>query len=220
MERNTGLRAILTRPQVYAAFQRLLGATKARRVFVERYVRVEPGARVLDIGCGPGVIVEALPAVDYVGFDPSASYIEAARKRFGDRAQFFVGEVQSVDPAMLGKFDCVIAVGVLHHLDDAGARQLFATASTVLRDNGRVVTIDGCFSEQQSRLSRAIVARDRGEHVRTGDQYRALAQSAFEHVVVYEHHDLLTIPYCHAVLEASGVRQPVPQPAGAAEDVR
>ncbi|HEV7524035.1 MAG TPA: class I SAM-dependent methyltransferase [Acidimicrobiia bacterium] len=171
---------------------------------VERYMRVEPGARVLDIGCGPGDLVAALPQVDYLGFDPSDAYIASARERFGDRAQFRVGDVRSVEPDDLGRFDLVVAQGVLHHLDDAGAAQLFEIAAGVLADGGRLVTVDPCFAPAQSRLSRAIVSRDRGGNVRTIDAYRALASRSFRDVHIDEHHKLLTIPFSHAVIESSG----------------
>ena len=205
MERNSGLRALLTHPAIYEAFQRVVGARKFRRVMVDRYICAEPGARVLDIGCGPGDLVECLPHVDYVGFDPSESYIASAQARFGDKARFFVGDVSTIEPADLGRFDCVIAQGVVHHLDDAAADRLFEIAATVLSDDGRLVTVDPCISPRQSSVARAIVTRDRGGNVRAADAYRTLATRYFRDVRVTEHHDLLTIPFSHAVLECAHV---------------
>ena len=47
---------------------------------------VEPGQRVLDVGCGPGaltsVLVERVGAEHVAAIDPSASFVEAARARF------------------------------------------------------------------------------------------------------------------------------------------
>jgi SAM-dependent methyltransferase len=208
VERNTGLRGLLARPAFYDMFQRAIGAPGVRQRFVDEFVQPKPQSRVLDIGCGTGELLEALADVDYVGFDPNASYVESARTRYGDRGTFEVGNIESVDYATLGRFDRVIAFGVLHHVDDTAARRLVDVAAAVLEPAGKLVTFDPCFSPRQSRWSRALVARDRGGNVRTPEQYRALAARTFSDVRIHEHHDLLRIPYSHTVLEATGVHVP------------
>jgi SAM-dependent methyltransferase len=205
VERNTGLRGLLARPAFYDMFQRAIGAPGVRRRFVDEFVQPKPHSRVLDIGCGTGELLEALTDVEYVGFDPNASYIGSARARYGDRGRFEVGNIESVDAATLGGFDRVVAFGVLHHVDDAAARRLIDVAAAVLETGGKLVTFDPCFSPRQSRWSRALVARDRGGNVRTPEQYRDLAARTFSDVRIHEHHDLLRIPYSHTVVEASGV---------------
>jgi SAM-dependent methyltransferase len=208
VERNSGLRALLTRPAIYEAFQRAVGARHYREVLAGQYLRVAPGARVLDIGCGPGDMVEWLPDAKYVGFDPSDAYISAAKERYGERADFHVGDVREADPEMLGSFDVVIAIGVLHHIDDVAAAQLIALAAAVLRPGGRLVTVDPCFSPEQSALSRKVVSMDRGGNVRSADAYRSLAARSFDTVRLTERHDLLRIPYTHLIVECEVV--PVP----------
>ena len=44
-ERSGGLRGLLRIPSAYAAFDRLVGASRARRVFVEEYLRPQAGDR-------------------------------------------------------------------------------------------------------------------------------------------------------------------------------
>jgi len=76
------------------------------------------GGRILDGGCGPGLIAEALLQAGYrvVGVDLSAEMIARARKRctrFGDRASF---EQKSLfDASLAGPFDGAISRFVLHH---------------------------------------------------------------------------------------------------------
>ena len=48
-------------PSLYLLSQGILGAKRARKKCIEEYARVEPGMRVLDIGCGPGYVVQYLP---------------------------------------------------------------------------------------------------------------------------------------------------------------
>ena len=49
---TSGIRAILSNPKVYAAFQLVVGSTRVRTELIQTYVKPEPGLRVLDVGCG------------------------------------------------------------------------------------------------------------------------------------------------------------------------
>jgi SAM-dependent methyltransferase len=194
------MKALLERPGVYSLFRRLVGRDTARSVYAREHLRLAPGQRVLDLGCGPGDILQFLPAVDYVGYDINPAYIERARKRFGERGRFFcaaVGESLPLD----GAFDVVIAHGVLHHLDDEAARALFRVARRALKPAGRLVTFDGCYAEGQSALARLFLSLDRGRHVRGREAYEKLARSAFDDVRSFVRHDLIRIPYTHLIME-------------------
>lgn len=195
-----GIRAILSVPVVYEAFQRVVGSSRVRRELVDNYVHPRPGLRVLDIGCGPGDLIRYLPGVAYTGTDLSAAYIESARRRFGDRGRYFVGRVADLDPAELGQFDVVIAKSLLHHIDEDEALHLFEAASSVLAVGGRLVTLDAAYTAEMSRASRFVVSRDRGQSILTPEGYRALARRAFADVDLTVHHDLLRVPYTHVFM--------------------
>ena len=83
MKPPDGLYSLLTLPSVYRLFGNIVGGD-AYRVYISEYVRPVTGEKVLDIGCGPGDILENLPDVDYLGFDINPKYVEAAQKRFGE----------------------------------------------------------------------------------------------------------------------------------------
>ena len=97
--------SLLSVPAVYRVFRALVRGGNANAYMTE-YVKPVAGEKVLDIGCGPGEILEELPAVDYLGFDISTKYIEAALKRYGQRGRFFCGDVglTTID-AEAGSFD-------------------------------------------------------------------------------------------------------------------
>lgn len=187
-------------PAVYRIFgQAVIG--DGYRTYVSQYVRPEPGQRVLDIGCGPGDILEHLPAVHYTGFDINEQYIAAARKRFGHRGRFFTGDVASVTiTEERGSFDLALATGVLHHLDDQRACSLLRLAHLALRPGGRLITYDGCFVKGQPRLARWVVSKDRGRYVRSPEKYLELVRPFFAQVTATVRHDLLRIPYTHLIL--------------------
>jgi SAM-dependent methyltransferase len=195
------MKSLLERPGVYSLFRRLVGRDTARSIYAREHLRLERGQRVLDLGCGPGDIVQFLPAVDYVGYDINPAYIERARRRFGDRGAFFCAPLGNELKIADQTFDVVIAHGVLHHLDDEAARALFRIARRALRPGGRLVTFDGCYAEGQPALARLALALDRGRHVRSREAYERLARSAFDEVRSFVRHDLIRIPYTHLIME-------------------
>ena len=76
----------------------------------------EPGERILDLGCGDGVLTEALAAMGcrVVGVDSSSEQIEAARGR-GVDARVMEGERLTFD----AEFDAVFSNAALHWMKRA-----------------------------------------------------------------------------------------------------
>jgi SAM-dependent methyltransferase len=204
-------RSVLTYPRMYTLAQRGFGALRSRQRFVSQFLRPEPGDRILDIGCGTGEILPFLPAVEYVGFDLSSQYIASARARYGDRGRFYRADVLEADLGGELPFDLVIAMGVIHHLDNMGADRLIAISAAILNPTGRLVTFDGTFLAGQPRVARWLLERDRGEYVRSPEAYVALAASHFADVRHHVVSDFLHIPYTQCVLDA-WAPQPSPSP--------
>ena len=198
---TSGIRAILSVGRVYDSFQDLSGARRARRRFADEYIRAAPGHRILDIGCGTAAILEHLPGVEYWGFDLSRDYVETARTRYGARGNFYCSDISEVNLQKLPRFDVVLALGVLHHLDDAGVLTLLRLARTAFGETGRLITWDPCYVDRQSVLRRLIIGMDRGRNVRDELGYQRLCEAVFGRVHGHIRHDLLRIPYTHAIFE-------------------
>ena len=156
-------RRILSLPAAYRLFSNLVGGHRSRTECVTRYIRPRVSDRVLDCGCGPGDLCEYLPDVDYVGIDIDARYIAEARSRFGSRATFRLGPLGEETMTEEAHYDLVLAWGVLHHLDDDQAGELMSLAGEFmslarrgLKPTGRLVTLDPCYTDDQSRLARYL----------------------------------------------------------------
>lgn len=195
------LSSVLRAPCAYSAFRQIIGTDKSWRVYLQEYVRPVAGEKVLDVGCGPADVLQYLPEVAYTGIDISPEYVESAKKRFGKSRRFVCADVSKFSfEAEQGSFDLVLATGVIHHLNDAEARRLFEFARLALRPGGRLVTFDGCFVPNQSRIAGWVLRNDRGKYVRTRNAYAQLAASAFSHVQSHLRNDLLRIPYTHLIM--------------------
>lgn len=172
------MKQILEWATIYNTTQWMVGAERPRRYCVQQYISATDGSRIVDIGCGPGLAVRYLPpAVDYVGIEPNPKYVASAVRRFGDRARFICGYFDSDTARSLAPYDAVLLLGVVHHCDNETAAQLFSDIALGLRPGGRVVTLDPCFTPNQSSMARYVARSDRGKHVRSPEDYRAIAGS-------------------------------------------
>lgn len=85
---------------------------------VER-AALPPTPRVLELGCGSGwalALVDELAAdraPHLVGVDHSPSALAAARARLGPRAELHEADLATLPSLALGRFDLVLAIGVL-----------------------------------------------------------------------------------------------------------
>lgn len=84
-------------------------------------VRVPPGQRVLEIGCGAGDLLAGLDPSLGVGLDVSSRAIATARERYRGKNLHFV-EGDAADPAVLarlpGPFDAIVLVNTVTQLAD------------------------------------------------------------------------------------------------------
>jgi SAM-dependent methyltransferase len=191
---------LLRAPWLYLLSQTILGAKRARKRWVVEYVKPSPGLRVLDIGCGPGYILEYLPDVSYCGFDTSPDYIAYAKHRYGKRGKFYCQRFDAAIGAEMEPFDVVLMAGLLHHLGDLEALDLLKLIKLFLVRTGSLITLDGCYIRGQSLVAKCLLNWDRGKCVREEREYVRLASSVFGGACSYVRDDLFSIPYTALVM--------------------
>lgn len=169
--------------EISTGYSFLLVASRAiagRRVFMKDYSQIQPGNRVLEIGCGPGTNLEFMPeGTQYTGCDYNAEYIEFAQKKYRGKATFVCLSVDDLPAANLGEFDVALVIGVLHHITDDQVRAMAKGAQKVLRKGGSLLVWEPCWTETQSTLDRFMLSIDRGRHVRTATKYALLLEETF-----------------------------------------
>ena len=132
----------------FDAFANLLGFGPRRREQIARLLRLRPGERLLDIGCGTGTMLAAVARSrsDAVatGIDVDPAILGIAQRRLGDRglpARLVRGSAGTL-PYADASFDAAVSTLVFHHLPAPVKRQAFAEVRRVLRADGRFLLVD------------------------------------------------------------------------------
>jgi ubiquinone/menaquinone biosynthesis C-methylase UbiE len=112
------------------------GSGRLRQELVD-VLEIEPGQRVLELGCGTGQVTERLVAAgaQVLAVDALPEMLAATRRRAPTTAVIH-GDILDV-PIETG-FDAVVLSFVLHNLDTSGRRRLLARSADALRQGGRV----------------------------------------------------------------------------------
>jgi SAM-dependent methyltransferase len=145
---------------------------------VRRFLdRLPSGTRILDVGCGEGLLVEEYRArgVEISGLDLN---YESPAVRRGDITQL---------PFEAGSFDIVLALDVIEHLNFADQDQAIAEIERILKPGGQFLVTVPNLAHFSSRLSFLLTGRllrtskiERHPGDRPYAEYRKLFGTHFE----------------------------------------
>ena len=150
---------------------------------LQRAAAVRGGEQVLDLASGTGELARRLdgsvPELRLVGVDLSATMIERARRRLGDRPGLRVERADAHDlPFDDASFDTVLCANTFHYF--SAPAQVLAEVERVLRADGRLILLDWCRDFWTCRAMDAVLRRvDPAHHTcYTLDELRGLLQAA------------------------------------------
>ena len=136
------------------------------RDHVERLLEdleLEPGATVLDVGCGPGTALVSLgervgPEGTVAGLDVSGEMIERARDRlerrgFGDRAILVHGDARNMRRIADASVDAVVMTFTFELLSSSDQERVLEECRRVLAPDGRLGVLS---IAREDRLAVAI----------------------------------------------------------------
>ena len=133
--------------------------------------QLAPGSRLLDVACGPGIVVEALArgAGEVVACDITPEMLEQTERRCRaaglTNVKCVPGRAEDL-PFDDASFDAVVTRSALHHFPDPAAA--LREMSRVIRDGGRVVIVDVMASPdaEEAALHNALETLRDPSHVR------------------------------------------------------
>jgi ubiquinone/menaquinone biosynthesis C-methylase UbiE len=135
---------------------------------------LEPGSRVLDVGCGTGahLALYAARGAEVTGVDTSTAMLKEARRRLGPEVRLVQAEAAAL-PFGDGRFDLVVAMTVLHEFASGQRRAVLAEMRRMAAPRGRLLVIDhhpgrphGARGRMIRRFAATIEWIAGGEHTR------------------------------------------------------
>jgi cyclopropane fatty-acyl-phospholipid synthase-like methyltransferase len=140
---------------------------------------LQPGDRVLDVGCGPGSLAAALPpGIHYTGLDISAASIVTARERLPDKTYFrfenLGDDYLDLTVAKPGPYSRLLALSVVQYYRDLyevrslleGLRSLAAPGAMILIADLPMQSNQGAIRETWRTLCRAASLGATGRQIR------------------------------------------------------
>ncbi len=134
---------------VYDKLCSTFGLGLAFRETTLRHATLKPGERVLDVGCGTGVLTRlAAEAVGekghVIGIDPATKMISIAKENAAiekSHAEFRVATIENL-PFEDSSFDCALSSLMIHHLPPDLKLTGLTEVYRVLRPGGRLLAVD------------------------------------------------------------------------------
>ena len=158
--------AVLNSPLVWDLMRNVLDRTyglyRHRMDVIREWGVLGENSTLLDVGCGTGHYARIAPG-RYVGIDIDERYIRHARKKYPEPRFAF----RCADLAVLAtedqRFDAVLAVDVLHHLQERVSLDVLRMCRRLT--SGHVLSFEPV-TEQANRVGKWIIQHDRGDYIR------------------------------------------------------
>jgi len=190
---------VFDNPKLYELFQYGVARPGTPSIIRDEVLKPIGVQKVMDFGSGIGYHSRIFDKSEYLGIEPLEGCVKRANNlHHAPNRKFLVGDHRTLKKIPSASFDLVIAIGVLHHIDDETFSEFIKESYRILRTGGRLTTFDPVLHENQSVLSRWVVKRDRGKWVRAESEYSAIIASSFPRDIKSKiYSGLLRIPYDH-----------------------
>ena len=157
--------------------------------FTAACLPLEPGAKVLDLGCGTGLELEYYfrrnPKARVTGIDLAPGMLAALKEKFSDRDVTLIQGSYFDVPLGEDCFDAAVSVESLHHFTQAEKTALYRKLVTALKSDGAFILTDYfALSEEEEVLYRRELERLKAQQgITDGEFYHYDTPLTVEHEI-------------------------------------
>lgn len=158
-----------------------------------RFLTLEPGSHVLDLGCGTGPLLAAIavayPGAATTGLDVSRQMLRVAQTRTGEHRSLVQGDVTAL-PFGRARFDCVVSASSFHFW--RRPERALGEIARVLRPGGQLVITDWCDDYLACKIcDRVLRVVSRAHHrIYTAGEFAELLDASGFRITTLEHYKI------------------------------
>ena len=150
---------------------------------VAQLIDLKSDDSVLEIACGPALILDYIGESKYIGIDLNEDHLKYARYKFSSRknTKFIHSDILGYNFSQHGKFDKVLMLGFMHHLSDKDLKQTLSIVVQLLNKenpDSSLVTFDPVRTKYHF-ISNKLCDLDVGRYVRYKGEYLNLLSKDF-----------------------------------------
>jgi ubiquinone/menaquinone biosynthesis C-methylase UbiE len=177
-------------PKLYSFFVRPKWAVK---LYIDSVLHENfdfTNKRVLDFGCGVGSICSMFSPKDYIGIDCDEKRIKYAQ-RLHPEFKFHSSRDNKL-PVNDNSLDYILISSVLHHIPTEALNLYMPEFHRILSQGGTVLVIEPVFVKEYPLANYYMSHIDKGQFIRTEDEYRSIFHSSnFKTKVIKKYKQLL-----------------------------
>ena len=185
------------RALIYNIMSESAGRRRSFRKFFLRKNYLKKSSRILDAGCGTGIVIQSLIKTsskkdvhntEFYGFDLTSAIIEIfnkwIKKQGYKNIHLYRANVLKIDkqlPNSWTNFDLIVSANLLEHIPRDKLPQAIKKLKSLLMENGKLVL----FIEKDNIINRTFVKLVWGSEVYTKEQLSNIFKKAgFKHIKI------------------------------------
>lgn len=145
---------------------------------IHKELQIKNGAKILDIGCGTGILAPLFSNTNYIGIDIDEKLIDFANKRYPNKFKLMNGDKINFPNSL---FDVILIIGVIHHLDNKTSIKVFSQMKKVLKKYGMILIIEAIPPiDSYNYFGHFLRALDKGHNIRYLEEYEYMFRKYFK----------------------------------------